>query len=268
MEVELLCEGRKFTFSGDESDSYFKVWRDLGFYGGQRDVVPYRLVLKSDSVSVDIGGNIGLTAVLTGALCPAGKGYFFEPDPRNFKHLSRTIEANGLMNFVAYNMAVGENVGTLKFNQMHASGHAAQFDTPNAIEVPMISLDSWAANIRPNRIDFLKIDVEGYERSVLRGGRDTITRYKPVALIEFNSLTTIMVGRILPYDLLDDILALFPIVNVIDLYTGMPRRLGRTPHEINSFVGENLQNGFVHDLLCYFDEDQVKATPASVPASG
>ena len=67
-------------------------------------------------------------------------------------------------------------------------------------------------------------------------------------------------GRILPYDLLDDIMKLFPLVDVVDLHTGQPRRLGRSPYEINAFIGENMMGGFVHDLLCYFEESQIDLT--------
>jgi FkbM family methyltransferase len=257
VEVELVCEGRKFVFSGEESDTYFKIWRELGFYGGKRDVVPYRIALKPNSISVDIGGNIGLTAILTGALCPEGRAYFFEPDPKNFKHLKRSIEVNGFADFIAFNKAVGETSGYLKMNQMDSSTHVAAFDQKNSIEVPMISLDDWSKSFPLDRVDFLKIDVEGYERSVLRGAKETIAKFRPVTLIEFNSLTAVMVGRMLPYDLMDEIFSHFQIVDVIDLYTGLPKRLERDPFSVNSFVGENMLNGFVRDLLCYFEDSEL-----------
>ena len=259
MEVQLVCENRKFTFSGEPDDKYFKVWRNLGFYGGERDVVPYRLSLKPDSTVVDVGGNIGLTAVLTGALAPNGRGYFFEPDPKNYRHLKRTIEANKFSHLTAFPFAMGAEDGELLLNMASASSHADNVNSPNAVRVRMRSLDSWAAEHHLEKLDFLKIDVEGYELNVLRGAVETIKRHRPVALIEFNSLTTIMVGRILPYELLDCVMALFPIVHVVDLYTGLPRRLGRREAEKHAFVGENMTQGFVHDLLCCFEEGQINA---------
>lgn len=56
MEVQLVCENRKFTFSGEPDDKYFEVWRNLGFYGGERDVVPYRLSangVPADHAAID-----------------------------------------------------------------------------------------------------------------------------------------------------------------------------------------------------------------------
>ena len=245
-------------FSGEETDKYFEIWRGLGFYGGQRDVVPYRCALRDDSTVVDIGGNIGLTAVLTAALAPNGRGYFFEPDPKNFRHLLRTIEVNNFRNLEAFACAMGATDGEVMLNQAASSSHIDRRNHPAAIRVSMRSLDSWANEVHLDKLDFLKIDVEGYEQEVLKGAVNTIERLKPVALIEFNSLTTIMVGRILPYGLLDDILRLFPMVDVIDLHTGEPRRLGRSAEDLNAFVGETMTQGFVHDLLCYFREDQIR----------
>lgn len=267
MEVELVCEGKKFIFSGDETDGYFKVWRELGFYGGKRDTVPYQLILKEDSVTIDIGGNIGLTAVLTGALSPNGRAFFFEPDPKNFVHLKRVIEANKFARFSPYNWAMGEADGVLRLNQAASSSHAATYEHTGIINVPMRSLDSWAEEAGLVRLDFLKIDVEGYERSVLRGAKKTVAAFKPAALIEFNSLTTIKVGRLLPQDLLEEVFSMFPIVDVVEIETGLPRRLGRSPFEVDQFVGENMLGGFVHDLICYFDEGQVRKPAPEVVAA-
>jgi FkbM family methyltransferase len=267
VEVRLLCEGREFTFSGEEDDIYFKVWRDRGFYGGERDLAPYRIILKPDDVCVDVGGNIGLTAVLTGALAPKGKAYFFEPDPKNFKHLKRTIEANGFDNFVAINAAVGAEPGRLMMNHLASSSHAALFPQENQFEIELVTIDGWAKSVKLEKLDFLKIDVEGLEKDVLIGAKETIQRFKPVALIECNVVTTIMVGRILPYDLIAEIFLHFPYVEVIDLYTGHPRRLENTPEAINGFVGENMLNGFVHDLLCYFDPKQIRRPTPLVGAT-
>jgi FkbM family methyltransferase len=254
MEIDLLCEGRRFVFSGEEADPYFKIWREIGRYGGVRDIIPYRMALRPGDVFIDVGGNIGLTAVLSAALAPGSTGYFFEPDPTNFHHLQTVISRNELARFQAFNMAVGDRPGSLHFIPMGASGHAAH-EGETGIDIEIIALDDFAKNM--SRLDFLKIDVEGFEREVLLGSRATIERLKPVALIEFNSITTIMEARMLPQDLLEMAFSFFPYVDYVDIHSGKPQRIANTPYAKRDFVAMNLMSGFIHDLLCYFEPGRI-----------
>ena len=68
----------------------------------------------------------------------------------------------------------------------HVSLTADAGDTsPGAI--PMVTLDDYAATTGLDRLDFIKMDVEGYEPAVLEGGRTTIERFPPPVFMEFNT---------------------------------------------------------------------------------
>lgn len=55
------------------------------------------------------------------------------------------------------------------------------------IEVPMIAPDSYVAERKISRIDVMKIDVEGWERFVLQGAKESIGKYRPVIICEISS---------------------------------------------------------------------------------
>ena len=126
---------------------------------------------------VDVGGNIGFYSVLFSRLVGRqGVVYVFEPDPINFKHL----EANtrGLTNVVINGYAVAERVGRIclfrsdELNVDHQTYDIGEYR--NSFEVLCITLDNYFQN--NEHIDFIKIDIQGYEYHALLGMRETIKR--------------------------------------------------------------------------------------------
>src|SRR5262245_50775152 len=255
MDVTLSVDGRPFSFSGETDDPWFKIWRDAGFYGYRRDIVPFRRAIRPTSICLDVGANIGLTAVVMASSCPKGAVYCFEPIAQNFHHLRRTIELNQLSNCHAVNAAVGERAGQTR---MLAAGPHSQVRSDGGEPVSVVTIDEWCAESGIDRIDFMKIDVEGYERAVLAGAAQTLNRQRPCVFIEFNSLTTIFVGEVTPFVLLDDLMSIFPYVAQVDREMGEPQLLGRTCNDRRAFIYHNMMTrGLVDDLLCYFHPDQI-----------
>lgn len=142
-------------------------------------------VKKGDTV-LDIGGHIGLFAVVTARLVGSeGKVYSFEPTPFTRGVLTEIVELNGLSDIVEVR---GEAVSS-------KSGKTVFFDTGDAIsnanslvktersktEIPidLISVDEFVKE-RAIKADCLKIDVEGVELDVLRGARETFLDHRPV----------------------------------------------------------------------------------------
>jgi hypothetical protein len=85
--------GRTFRFSGDPQDIYFRELAqfakdapELGWFVSAR--------LPRDAICIDVGANIGLTAITLASHCEQGHVYAFEPSPVNCRYLRQNIEAN------------------------------------------------------------------------------------------------------------------------------------------------------------------------------
>jgi FkbM family methyltransferase len=123
--------------------------------------------VRIGDVVVDVGANIGLYAIaLAKRVGDSGKVHAFEPDPTNFRALSRHCSMNGVTaRVVLYEVAAAEKDGSLSFegglgSESHIGGDGQLY------RVDGISLDSVFAG---GCVDILKIDVEGFEEQVLKG---------------------------------------------------------------------------------------------------
>lgn len=131
---------------------------------------------------VDVGAHAGTFTVLASKLVGStGRVIAVEPVAENFEHLLRTIEASGLDNVTAVRAALGERSGRLSlFLAAQSGGHSAvKRRTGEAVEVEVTTLDELCRELGVEAVDFVKIDAEGYEPHVLRGGRETISRFRP-----------------------------------------------------------------------------------------
>lgn len=142
-----------------------------------------------DSTGIDIGCHKGeiLDDILSFA--PEGKHFAFEPIPEMFQKLSEKYKRkNVLISAVALYNQKGQTEFQHVVNAPAYSGlKKRSYDLPDArirkINVETNLLD----NILPEdqKVDFIKIDVEGAEFAVLQGGVKTIQRNKPVIIFEF-----------------------------------------------------------------------------------
>lgn len=146
-----------------------------------------KLHYKSFDHIVDIGSNIGNHILYYCSNLQAKKVYAFEPNQVNLETLRKNVALNYLDNTVTvYPVALGaangkavqsdfslSNTGMNKVANITSDEH-----TGNTVE--MNSLDHF--NFK--KIDFIKIDVEGFEAEVLQGAEQTIKRTKPVIMVE------------------------------------------------------------------------------------
>lgn len=127
-------------------------------------------VVEKD-VIVDVGAFVGLyTIALAKRVGPQGVVVAFEPDPGNFAWLQRHVALNHVEGVVTLrNVAVGGAVETRRFSTGHdAVSHLDEARGAAAgVQVPVSTLDQ---EFPHRRLDLLKIDVEGAEELVLRGG--------------------------------------------------------------------------------------------------
>jgi len=136
-----------------------------------------RQVVKEGDVVVDIGANIGyFTVLLADIVGPKGKVYAFEPDPRSFNILQRTIKRNGWSNVIAEQKAVSNKEGEILLYQTQSWTANAITSTEHVstVSVQMVTLDDFLSN--ENHIDFVKMDMDGSEPFAIQGMRQVIKR--------------------------------------------------------------------------------------------
>jgi FkbM family methyltransferase len=166
-----------------EGDGWISRWADgHGRLDFQHDQLsPWIKRLHSGGIAVDVGACIGDTALtLSKAVGESGMVIAIEPNPDAYECLK--FNRDLLMpNVNVVFGAVGDENGTVK---MHISNNAGASHVSPDGDIPVSTLDNMLFDI--GLIDFIKIDVEGYEPKVLRGGFNTLSKYKPDLLIEVN----------------------------------------------------------------------------------
>jgi FkbM family methyltransferase len=127
----------------------------------------------------DIGANVGLyTLPSAHAVGPTAHVYAFEPLPRNLGYLHQHIALNHLANVVIVPAAVGDSRGFLRMAEGNSPSEF-HVDPLGDIIVPAIVLDDWLAEMGSSPPDLVKIDIEGAENAVLRGGAHTFSKHRP-----------------------------------------------------------------------------------------
>jgi FkbM family methyltransferase len=146
-----------------------KLYTPAGFEIGPRDVV------------VDIGAQIGAFSVFAAQAASQGRVISFEPAPANFALLKRNIELNSLRHVEALPQAVSDAVGERELRLSHNTGghsfHTVDRSAPTAIiRVAAVTLAEIARDRRVTEIDFLKMDCEGEEYSIIDSCSDELLR--------------------------------------------------------------------------------------------
>lgn len=124
--------------------------------------------LPADGTFVDIGANVGLYALAISArLGPGGKVVAVEPNSIACQRLLANRLASAARNVIVMPVAAGDHDGEALFAHEETNLSAGRVTSEGAIRVPMRSLRTIIAEARVERIDSLKIDVEGLEDRVL-----------------------------------------------------------------------------------------------------
>jgi FkbM family methyltransferase len=168
------------------SDSY--VGQSLDLYGewseGEMDLLGQ--VVRPGMVVLDVGANIGVhTVFLAKVTGPAGRVYSFEPQPTLFHVLCANLVLNQLTNVFAIHAALGAVPGTVNVPNIGytSRGNFGGIALDNRADgEPMTATTLDALNL--TQCDLIKIDVEGMECDVLRGGTMTLSRLKPILYVE------------------------------------------------------------------------------------
>jgi FkbM family methyltransferase len=141
----------------------------------------------------DIGANIGYYTLLAArSVGPSGLVIAFEPEPRNFKLLTRNVAENGFKNVRLVNAAVSSREGVMRLHLDDANFGAHSFEpgsvrtsSGRSVEVATVPLDGFADEARAFDAGVLvKVDVQGAEALVVEGGRRVLALPRTTALVE------------------------------------------------------------------------------------
>lgn len=142
----------------------------------------FREKIGPGDVVFDIGAHCGYYTLLASKLVGrTGRVVSFEPDPVNASYLQQHVSANHLRQAMVLQLALSDNSGKARFGGGSGTGTGRLCDD-GAYDVTVRRLDDLAVQLQlaPTH---LKIDVEGAELAVLRGGEQTITRYMPTIFL-------------------------------------------------------------------------------------
>ena len=133
---------------------------------------PKGFEIKDSDTVVDIGAHIGFFSIFASTYAKQGKVFAFEPTPENFAMLEENVRINNLKNILFLNQAVGGKDGKadIFLSEHNTGGHSFFHTKKNSdkkITVPVISLQTLMKKYDLKIIDFLKMDCEGAEYSIL-----------------------------------------------------------------------------------------------------
>jgi len=158
--------------------------------------VKYRAVgglsLRPGDVVLDCGAHVG---VFTRAALEAGARIVvaIEPSPRNLSCLRRTFTteiASGRA--LLYPKGVWDREDTLEFRESTTSAEDSlvmrRGEQRGLIRVPVTTIDRLVSELNLDRVDFIKMDIEGAERRALAGAANTLARFRPRLEVAVNHL--------------------------------------------------------------------------------
>jgi len=183
-------------------------------------------------VAVDVGANFGYYTLLLGDLVGTdGRVIAVEPNPVVLPHLRNSVSINGFYHRTTIIAAAAGAVakdGVQLYTPQWELGGATVVDDPVPEQisgapysvVPQVTLDPLIAEV--GQLDFVKIDAEGAEGAIIEGLEQSLKRYKPVLILEFNALRGESPGA-----LLDRLISIYGSMRFLDSFGAMPTNKAR-----------------------------------------
>lgn len=145
---------------------------------------------KESPVIFDIGANIGLHSIAMAESNPTSRIFSFEPSGSTRKILEYNIQNKHLTDQVKIlPFAVSDSIGKASFFQTDDNAYSSLKDTQRKevigkTEVDLITIDAFMIREKLPKVDLIKIDVEGFDTEVIKGGLKTFSEFKPDIFIE------------------------------------------------------------------------------------
>ncbi len=179
------------------------VERQMFFNGLYEPIEAYLLsrLLEPGMTMIDGGANVGAhTLIAASAVGPNGTVHCFEPVPRTFEKLKAHVARNALQHVRVNRAALWGKSATLSLGLTpDNTGNVGAFgvamrDSVATVEAPALRLDDYVDRERIERIDLIKLDLEGAELPALQGMRTVLERNHPLLLVEICEATCARLG--------------------------------------------------------------------------
>lgn len=208
---------RYYIYNNNNIKLKYVINNDIGFmlyFFGKFEENELLIISKfilNDSIIIDIGANIGIHSMLFSKLAPNGTIYSFEPSRGTFEILNKNLIFNN--NVIPLNFGIGNSTELMEFYEAEDNAFSSFKDTKRKqiiklSKVLCIKIDEFINLFKINRIDFIKIDVEGFEQEVIEGMTNVLKNIRPVIFCEIyqginsnmNPLSTINTIKNYNYD--------------------------------------------------------------------
>lgn len=194
--LTIQAAGQKYLLAAEGAIAT-DMW--AGRYFEKQELELLLSMLQPGMTFVDVGANVGLFSIPAARKVADGCIYALEPASWTFERLTKNIHLNQIANLKAMRLALGERSGmaVLHINArgrdgLNTLGEPTHGDSKviGSEEVPLITLDDFLVQRGVARVDAMKIDVEGAELLVLKGGANLLSRADaPLILFESSFLT-------------------------------------------------------------------------------
>jgi FkbM family methyltransferase len=144
-------------------------------------------VLREDDVFLDIGANCGAITLVAASCIETGKVYAFEPGPIIRSRLQANLDLNPTLKDMVQVVPLGlgqQRCQLSYFEDQTYRGNGGLFHNDQGTTVEVLPLDEWVTLEQPQKIDVIKLDVEGMEYDVLLGSKTVLTTYYPTIYFE------------------------------------------------------------------------------------
>jgi len=184
-DIEVVREGFRWSLNPADFEHSGYFW--LGSKDPW-DIYHLLKMLPTDAVILDVGANFGYYSIrLASELGPNCQVHAFEPNPVTHNRLLKHIHWNGFERIVkVHKVAVSDFIGQAHMVERADNSGASRIGLQGeqGIVIDVTTLDKFADAENLKQVDFIKIDVEGYEEHLLKGASQMIDRFKPIILIE------------------------------------------------------------------------------------
>jgi FkbM family methyltransferase len=230
-------------------------------------------LIDPDSRVIDIGANIGFTSLALAQMCPAGRVAAVEPVPATYELLSANVRLAALGHVSTHNFALGKEPGevVMQGNPDDLSGffvsddhYVVKADHHREAKAQVLRLDDALPQLGLDRIDMLKIDVEGFELDVLEGASEALARFRPRVFMEMNHVALNLWRGIALPEFRKRLLKIFPFAYAIgpDLIAD----LSDDSQSTKAFYAHVYESHKFTDLVCGFDKADLAQRLALIPA--
>lgn len=145
-------------------------------------------IITPDSISIDVGANIGLHTI---EMARGKRVYAFEPNPFIYQRLQKNLALSKLNNVDTFQCGISREAGYVDFfihkaNNPHkglSSVYQASLGESDTIKIKVDTIDNIFGNLE--RLDVIKIDIEGNDFNAILGAEKTIDRLRPIIIFEW-----------------------------------------------------------------------------------